>query len=100
MVTSALLPDHEGNNMNNRILRLPDISAKIGYSRATIYRQIADALWTKPVRLGAKTIGWPANEVEILIAARIAGQTDNEIKALVKQLEAKRQQVLSDCLQQ
>jgi len=35
-------------------------------------------------------VGWPAHEVATLNAARIAGKSDVEIRALVKDLEAAR----------
>jgi prophage regulatory protein len=38
-------------------------------------------------------VGWPANEVSALNAARIAGKTDAEIGNLVTRLEAARKAV-------
>ena len=40
--------------------------------------------------LGARAVGWPADEVEAINAARIAGRTDEEVRALVSKLEASR----------
>jgi hypothetical protein len=34
---------------------------------------------------------WPSSECDALIAAEIAGKTPDEIRALVRQLEANRQ---------
>lgn len=82
-----------GANMNHHILRVPAVSAQSGYSRSTIYLRIAQALWTKPISLGPRCVGWPASEVSALNAARIAGKTDAEIRDLVKQLEAARHAV-------
>jgi prophage regulatory protein len=42
------------------------------------------------VSLGGRAVGWPANEVAALNAARIAGKADAEIRVLVAQLEAAR----------
>lgn len=72
------------------ILRLPSVKAESGYSRSTIYLRIAEGLWPRPVRLGARSVGWPAAEVAMLNAARIAGKTDEDIRALVSQLHAAR----------
>jgi hypothetical protein len=47
-------------------------------------------LWTKQVKLGPRAVGWPAHEVAALNAARIAGKTDDEIRALVVKLHAAR----------
>lgn len=76
--------------MSQRILRLPAVKSECGYSRSTIYLRIAQKLWTRQVRLGEKSVGWPAEEVAALNAARIAGKTDSEIRALVLRLEAAR----------
>jgi prophage regulatory protein len=61
-----------------------------GVSRSTHYQRIADGLWTRPVAIGARSVGWPESEVTALIGARIAGQSDAEVRDLVKRLEAAR----------
>lgn len=73
------------------ILRRKQVQVETGYSRSTIYLRIAQGLWSKPVSLGARAVGWPASEVAALNAARIAGKVDAEIRALVIKLEASRQ---------
>lgn len=83
-----------GINMVTQILRLPTVKADSGYSRSTIYLRIDQRLWTKPVKLGARSVGWPANEVAALNAARIAGKSNEEIRALVEKLEASRQSAI------
>ncbi len=82
-----------GANMLQTIYRLPAVKSESGYSRSTVYLRIAQGLWTKPVSLGARAVGWPANEIAALNAARIAGKTDEEIRALVTRLEAARRAV-------
>ncbi len=76
--------------MTHTILRIPSAKAQSGYSRSTIYLRISQGLWTKPVSLGPRAVGWPANEIESLNAARIAGKTDAEIRELVELLHTKR----------
>ena len=76
--------------MNRTILRLPAVKSESGLSRSTIYLRISQKLWTKPVSLGARAVGWPSDEVAAINAARIAGKTDVEIRALVARLEAAR----------
>lgn len=76
--------------MTHTILRLPTVKSQSGYSRSTIYLRIAQGLWTKQVCLGPRCVGWPANEVAALNAARIAGKADDEIRALVAKLEMAR----------
>ena len=78
--------------MTHTILRLPAAKSESGYSRSTIYLRISQGLWTKQVSLGPRCVGWPRHEVAALNAARIAGKTDEEIRALVRKLEAARVQ--------
>lgn len=76
--------------MTHTIQRLPAVKSESGLSRSTIYLRIAQGLWTKPISLGARAVGWPSSEVAAINAARIAGKTDDEIRALVIKLEAAR----------
>ena len=79
-----------GANTSHRILRLAAVKAETGYSRSTLYLRISQRLWTKPVKLGPRAVGWPATEVAALNAARIAGRSDLEICALVCSLHEAR----------
>ena len=76
--------------MKRTILRLPAVKSESGLSRSTIYLRVSQGLWTKPVSLGARAVGWPSDEVDALNTARIAGCTDDEIRILVAKLEAAR----------
>lgn len=73
------------------IWRMPTVKAESGYSRSTIYLRIEQGLFPKQISLGARSVGWPANEVAAVNAARIAGKSDAEIRALVTRLESSRQ---------
>ena len=77
--------------MLHTLLRLPAVKAQSGYSRSTIYLRMSQGLWTKPVSLGARAVAWPAGDVAALNAARIAGKSDEQLRALVLKLEAARQ---------
>ena len=81
--------------MVNAILRLPAVKAQSGASRSTIYLRIQQGLWPKPVKLGPRSVGWPASEVSALNAARISGMADAEIRALVATLETARKSATS-----
>ena len=82
--------------MYKSILRLPEVKIQTGYSRSTIYLRINQGLWTKPVNLGARCVGWPSNEVTILNAARISGKSDAEIRTLVTKLEVARKTAMME----
>ncbi|BBE10397.1 Phage transcriptional regulator, AlpA [Mycoavidus cysteinexigens] len=76
--------------MQQTILRLPTVKSETGYSRSTIHLRISEGLFTKPVSLGARAVGWPSIEIATLNAARIAGKSNVEIRALVEKLHAAR----------
>ncbi len=72
------------------ILRRTRVQSASGNSRSTLYLRISEGLWTRPVKVGPRAVGWPAGEVAAINAARIAGRSEDEIRALVTQLEAAR----------
>jgi len=74
----------------NPLFRRPVVEQVTGDSRSTIYRKIKAGLFTKPVHIGGERVAWPSNEIEAINKARIAGKSDEEIKALVIELEAAR----------
>jgi prophage regulatory protein len=74
----------------DRILRLPAVQLARGESRSTIYNRLRDRLMPRPIRLGPRMVGWPESEIAALNAARIRGANDEEIRALVLDLEALR----------
>jgi prophage regulatory protein len=78
------------------IWRIETCKAVTGYrSTASIYNNIRDGLWPKAVNIGRRSVGWPSDEIIAINAARIAGQTDAQIRELVKRLEAKRSELTS-----
>ena len=76
--------------MTNTILRLPAVLRERGRSRSAHYFDIQQGLFTRPVQIGLRAVGWPSSEVAVLNAARIAGKSEVEIRALVAKLEAAR----------
>lgn len=66
------------------------VSADLGLHRSTIYHHIREGLYPPPVKLGALASGFPAYEHNAIKNARIAGKTDEEIRALVAELVAAR----------
>jgi len=80
-----------------QILRMPAVKGRAGHrSDASIYNAIRDGLFTTGVAIGQRAKGWPDYEVDAIITARIAGQTDDQIRELVLRLHAKRSELLSE----
>jgi len=73
------------------IWRIETCKAATGYrSSASIYNLIKKGLWPKGVSIGIRSVGWPSDEILAINAARIAGQSDDQIRELVNRLHAKR----------
>ena len=73
------------------ILRMPAVKAETGHrSHASIYNAIKEGLFTTGIAIGQRSKGWPDYEVKAINSARIAGQTEAQIKELVNRLHAKR----------
>lgn len=76
-----------------QILRMESVKAITGHkSHASIYNAIRDGLFTRPVPIGSRAVGWPDYEVQAICQARIAGWEDTEIKKLVFEMHEKREQ--------
>jgi prophage regulatory protein len=57
--------------MTDTFLRLPTVIARTGLSRSTIYEQMAQGRFPRPVGLGPRAVGWLESEVNAWLTARI-----------------------------
>jgi prophage regulatory protein len=60
-------------DMNERIVRRPQVESQTGLSRSTIYSKMADGTFPKPVKLGENSVGWKESEIQNWIAALSQG---------------------------
>ncbi len=56
--------------MADRILRRPEVEARTGLSRSTLYAQMADGAFPKPVRLGRRAVGWRETDIVAWLESR------------------------------
>lgn len=75
----------------NSIIRLPTVLEIVGFSRATLYAQIKQGVFPKPVNIGSRSVGWVVDEVHTVLNARIAGVNNNELVSLVSKMYQERQ---------
>ena len=54
-----------------RFLRLPEVLARTGLSRSTIYVRLDQGRFPRPVSLGGRAVGWIEAEVDEWIRRRI-----------------------------
>nr|VFJ42643.1 MAG: prophage regulatory protein [Candidatus Kentron sp. FM]VFJ43375.1 MAG: prophage regulatory protein [Candidatus Kentron sp. FM]VFK05519.1 MAG: prophage regulatory protein [Candidatus Kentron sp. FM] len=58
--------------MATRILRLPEVKARTGLSRSSIYLKVSRQEFPAPIRLGKRSIGWIDASIEEWLQERIA----------------------------
>ena len=75
---------------SNEMVKEPAINKQFLISRSTHFSHIKQGLMPSGISLGARAVGYLKYEHNIILKARISGQTPEQIKALVKDLEAKR----------
>ena len=57
--------------MSHRILRLPDVKARTGLSRSTIYLRVSEGTFPAPISLGGRATGWVEAEIDDWVVERI-----------------------------
>jgi len=56
--------------MHDRILRRPDVEARTGLSRSTIYLLMARGEFPKPVKLSSRAVGWTESAIVTWLQSR------------------------------
>ena len=64
-ITEPTLPTGES------ILRLPEVKARTGLSRSTIYLRMSEGTFPQSISLGPRNVGWVASEIDEWISDRI-----------------------------
>ena len=76
--------------MTIQIVKQPSLLEQFAFSKSTLFSQIKQGLMPKPIPLGDRAVGYLQHELDAVLSARIAGQSNDQIKELVKSLVAKR----------
>ncbi len=50
--------------MVTKFLKLPEVQARTGKSRSTIYQGVSDGTFPRPIKLGLRAVGWIEAEIE------------------------------------
>ncbi len=83
----------QGNNAQLSVQRNSEAWKQYGISRTTYYSRIIQGLIPKPFSCGERATGQLAHETQAVISAMAAGQSKNEIKALVTSLIEQRKEL-------
>jgi predicted DNA-binding transcriptional regulator AlpA len=75
--------------MGHVLLRLPEVQRRLGNAgRSSVYDLVNAQLLHRPTRFGAKATGWLEAGLDEIIAARLAGKGDDEIRKIVARLNS------------
>ena len=69
-----------------KLLKLHGVLALTATSRSTHYQNIKQGLMVSPISQGVQAVAYPEHEIQAIIAARIAGKSDDEIRTIVAEL--------------
>lgn len=77
-----------------QLIRKPGLVNRLGLTDSALDRAIRDGFVPPPVKLSPdptrRAVGWPAHEIDEIIAARIAGLDPEATRELVADLLARR----------
>ena len=61
----------DSKHTNYSILRLPEVIARTGRSRSSIYEDMESGMFPQSVRLSVRSIGWKSDEIEAWLDSRV-----------------------------
>jgi len=71
----------------DRLIRLPELLKLFGIKTTTCYDWIRRGLLPPGIRLGPRMVAWRLTaEIELLVALRVRGASDDEIRRTVSDL--------------
>ena len=74
-----------------RAERITEVNRKFAWSGSTTYLRVKNGLLPPPFSLGGRASAWLSHETSAVLAAMAAGQSNEQIKCLVKKLIDERQ---------
>jgi prophage regulatory protein len=75
-----------------RLVKLPEVMNLCALRATSVYTQEKSGLLPPRVKLTQRSSAWVLDELAVVNAARITGKSDDEIRALVRQLVTARTQ--------
>ncbi len=69
-----------------QINRRPEVLKRFGISNTCLHDKINKGLMPPPIPLGGRSVGWVSHELDQVLAAMVAGKSQDHIKALVGHL--------------
>ena len=60
------------NNLNHKLLRLPDVQSITRLSKSTIYARIAEGTFPRQIPLGPRLVVWVESDIQNWIAEQVS----------------------------
>ena len=76
-------------------LRIKEVKRRVGKAHTATYGDVRTGLLPPPIPLGPRAKGFIEYEIDSVTAARAAGQSDAQIRQLVAELVAARQELVA-----
>jgi prophage regulatory protein len=61
-----------------RLIRLPELLHKIGYSRASLYKMVKVGVFPKPILIGPRAVAWSEESVDTWIKSKLEENKESE----------------------
>jgi prophage regulatory protein len=58
-------------SLTETLIRRPDVEARTGLPRSTLYDAIERGSFPRPIKLSERSVAWVASEVDAWVASRI-----------------------------
>ena len=84
--------------MQESFIRLKKVEDRTGLKKSMVYDLMSRGEFPKSIKIGERAVAWIESEVDAINAARMAEKSADEIRELVKNLMAKRQQMANEIL--
>ena len=65
--------------------------------RSTLYAEIQRGVFPKPVKLGARKVGWPQHEVDQMMLLYLRSPSEQQVQDFVRDLESYRMNMEAQC---
>jgi predicted DNA-binding transcriptional regulator AlpA len=73
-----------------QFLSAKEIKEYLNIKNSTLYRRIGQCRWVTPVKFGGRSSMWVAHEVRAILKAQTAGISNDDLRALVLELQERR----------
>ena len=74
-----------------KLIRKPEVLALTCISKSNLHLKISDGMYCPPISIGDRAVAFIEQEVLAVVAAQVMGKSKSEIRTLVKELVAQRQ---------